>query len=265
MEFDGKKPTFAKIFSGMKELLVICLLCSVIGCKQQAGASADAQQIVDLAIEASGGERYQNSRIQFTFRDRQYIAYRDSGQRVLSRITQTDTGRIEDVKTGTSFKRIVGGVPRQLADTTRQKLSDAVNSVHYFAYLPSGLNDPAVIKTYLGKKKIGGSEYHKIQVTFEQEGGGTDFEDVFVYWFNTQTHLPDYLAYEYHTNGGGMRFREAYNERTVGGIRFVDYRNFKYEGSLPVTSLDSLFLAGDLELLSLIELKDIEVSPDSYN
>ena len=62
-----------------------------------------------------------------------------------------------------------------------------------------------------------------------------------------------------------MRFREAYNERRVGGIRFVDYRNFKYEGPLPVTSLDSLYMAGHLEALSEIELEDIEVIPDSYN
>lgn len=249
----------------MKKLLGICLLLVVFGCKEQAGPPADAQEIVDCAIEACGGERYQDSRIQFTFRDRQYQAYRENGQRVLVRITQSDTARIEDVKTGASFERMIEGVAQPLADTTRQKLSDAVNSVHYFAYLPNGLNDPAVIKTYLGKKKIGDSEYHKIQVTFEQEGGGTDFEDVFVYWFNTQSCLPDYLAYEYHTNGGGMRFREAYNERKIGGIRFVDYRNFKYEGPLPVTALDSLYLAGDLELLSLIKLEDIEVIPGSYN
>jgi hypothetical protein len=61
-----------------------------------------------------------------------------------------------------------------------------------------------------------------------------------------------------------MRFRAAYNERRVGGIRFVDYRNFKYEGKLPVTSLDRLYTEGELELLSLVELKDIEVIPDSY-
>lgn len=250
---------------GMKRLLWMCLVLIAFGCKEQPKSSADPQEIVDRSIEASGGERYQNSRIAFTFRDRKYIAYREKGQRVLKRITQTDTARIEDVKTGNSFDRLIEGVSQQLADTTRQKLADAVNSVHYFAYLPNGLNDPAVNKTYLGIKKMGDSEYHKIKVTFDQEGGGTDFEDVFVYWFNTETYLPDYLAYEYHTNGGGMRFREAYNERKAGGIRFVDYRNYKYEGSLPVTSLDSLFMAGELELLSLIELKDIQVSPGNYN
>ena len=249
----------------MKNLLWICLLFMAYGCKEEPKPSGDAQEIVDRAIEASGGERYQNSRIEFTFRDRKYLAYRETGQRVLKRITQTDSARIEDVITGAAFDRKVAGVSQQLPDTTRRKLADAVNSVHYFAYLPSGLNDPAVNKTYLGVIEIGGSEYHKVKVTFDQEGGGTDFEDIFVYWFNTQTNLPDYLAYEYHTNGGGMRFREAYNERKVGGIRFVDYRNFKYEGSLPVTSLDSLYEAGDLELLSLIELEDIQVTPGSYN
>jgi hypothetical protein len=248
----------------MKKILGICLLLILTGCKERSAPDVDAQRIVDLAIEASGGERYQYSHIKFTFRDRKYSAYRENGQRVLKRVTETDTARIEDVISGSSFTRTVDGVMQQLADTTVQKLSEAVNSVHYFAALPRGLNDAAVNKTYLGLATIGDSQYHKIKVTFDQEGGGTDFEDIFVYWFSTETYLPDFLAYEYHTNGGGMRFREAYNQRMVGGIRFVDYRNFKYEGKLPVTSLDRLYTEGELELLSLVELKDIEVIPDSY-
>jgi hypothetical protein len=249
----------------MKKFLGIWLVLFLIACNEQPRPTADAQGIVDLAIEASGGDRYKNSRIQFTFRDRNYIAYRADGKRVLKRVIETDSGLVEDVISGLSFDRTVEGVSQQLADTTRQKLSDAVNSVHYFAYLPNGLNDAAVNKTYLGLVSIGDSQYHKIKVTFDREGGGTDFEDIFVYWFNEETNLPDFLAYEYHTNGGGMRFREAYNERRVGGIRFVDYLNFKYEGPLPVTSLDSLYMAGHLEALSEIELEDIEVIPDSYN
>jgi hypothetical protein len=249
----------------MKRYVWLWLFLAALGCKEEKTSIPDAQGIVDGAIEAAGGDRYRTSRIRFVFRDREYITYREEGQRVLERITVSDTGRIADIRRGNAFTRIIDGIPRELADTTRQKLSDAVNSVHYFAYLPYGLNDPAVNKTYLGIGKIGDSEYHKIQVTFDREGGGTDYDDVFVYWFHTQTLLPEYLAYEYHTNGGGKRFREAYNERRVEGIRFVDYRNFKYYGPLPVSELDSLFEKGELEELSKIVLTDVQVTPGSYN
>lgn len=91
------------------------------------------------------------------------------------------------------------------------------------------MNDKAVNKLYLGKVLIKGNEYYKIKVTFNEEGGGEDFEDVFVYWVQTGTFKVDYLAYSYAVNGGGIRFKEAYNERFVNGIRFVDYNNCKPE------------------------------------
>ncbi len=249
----------------MRRILIILLLTIVFGCGGKKEPLPDAQTIVDKSIEASGGALYQSSEISFTFREREYRAYREAGKRVLMRLTETDTARIEDLLSGSSFERRIDGNLQSLPDSTKMSLAEAVNSVHYFAYLPKGLNDAAVNKTYLGQEKIGDSEYHKIQVTFDQEGGGTDFEDVFVYWFHTQTYHPDYLAYQYNTNGGGKRFREAFNPRWVGGIRFVDYRNYKYSGPLPVSELDSLFLKDELEFLSLIELEDIAVIPGNYN
>ncbi|MEJ2162407.1 MAG: deoxyribose-phosphate aldolase [Robiginitalea sp.] len=243
-------------------ILVVGLLLS---CQEKSSDTTDPQEIVDKAIEASGGTLYENSELRFVFREREYIAVRENGRRVLMRITQTDTARLVDVRRGGQFERIIDGIPQILPDTTLQSLSEAVNSVHYFASLPYGLNDRAVNKEYLGRGKIGDSEYHKIRVTFDQQGGGTDYEDIFVYWFDVESFLPEYLAYQYQTNGGGKRFRQAYNPRRVGGIRFVDYRNFKYEGPLPVAALDSLFSLGELQLLSRIELEDIHVNPGNYN
>lgn len=249
----------------MNRILLIFATALLIGCIDKKGIAVDAQKIVDASIEASGGDLYHKQDIAFTFREREYRKYKALGKPILMRITQTDTTRIEDILSGSLFERKIDGVVQELADSTRLTLAEAVNSVHYFAYLPQGLNDAAVNKTYLGKKTLGGAEYHKIQVTFDQEGGGTDFEDVFVYWFDSKTHLMEFLAYEYHTNGGGKRFRQAFNQRTVGGIRFADYRNYKYEGPLEVSALDSVFLRDELELLSLIELRGLEVTPGNYN
>ncbi|MDX1315190.1 MAG: deoxyribose-phosphate aldolase, partial [Eudoraea sp.] len=62
------------------------------------------------------------------------------------------------------------------------------------------------------------------------------------------------------------RFRKALNERYVGGIRFVDYLNYKPRSlDFRVYELDSLFLKKELELLSEIKLEEISVTPDSYN
>jgi hypothetical protein len=97
-------------------------------------------------------------------------------------------------------------------------------------------------------------------VTFRQESGGEDFEDVFVYWFATDDYSMDFLAYSYHTDGGGMRFRKAKNKRTVNGLVFQDYDNYKADpDTYNVEELDKAFENAKLELLSKIELENIEV------
>jgi hypothetical protein len=224
-----------------------------------------AQEIVDKAIEVAGGGLYRSNRIDFKFRGVSYRSCLENGKKVLIRIIETDTATIVDKRAGNAFTRMVNGLVQQLPDSTENKFSNSVNSVHYFAYLPYGLNSPAVHKELLGKTTIREKEYYKIQVTFSESGGGEDFEDVFVYWFNTETFRPDYLAYMYHTNGGGVRFREAVNDRQIGGIYFADYRNYRPLDSVSVTLMDSLFLIDRLEEFSRIELEEIQVSPDNCN
>lgn len=122
--------------------------------------------------------------------------------------------------------------------------------------LPYGLDSPAVKKEVLDTVRIKDDSYYEIKVIFEQRGGGKDYEDEYMYWVNTEDFTVDYLAYNYHVNEGGTRFREAYNVREINGVRVVDYKNYKPATQYPaLESLDSLFLNGQLELISHIELK----------
>jgi len=250
----------------MKYLTLLLAALTVLACRESQEPALTAGEIVERAIEVAGGDRYRTSRIEFDFRGRHYVSYRENGKRILQRLTPTDTALIEDTRIGGDrFERRIGDSLLVLPDSLSRKYSNSVNSVHYFAYLPYGLDGPAVHKELLGTVSINGREYYKVRVTFSEQGGGDDYEDVFVYWFNTQTFRPDYLAYLYHTDGGGLRLREAFNDREVGGIRFSDYRNYKPRAEAPVTALDSLFLKGGMEELSVIELEDLQVSPGSYN
>ena len=245
---------------------MMVVLFGLISCKQNEAKKIRAQHIVDKSIEVSGGELYKTSDISFDFRDRKYILERIDGKKILKRIKKNDTLNLVDVKTAKGFERYVDGKLAQIPDSLANSYANSVNSVHYFAYLPFGLNDPAVIKEYLDEVVIKDKKYHKIKVTFKQENGGDDFDDVYIYWFNAKTFKPDYLAYEFHVNEGGLRFREAVNERIVNGIRFVDYINFKpIKDNTSIYGIDRMFQKGELEILSKIELKNITVNPGNYN
>ncbi|ASV32002.1 DUF6503 family protein [Maribacter cobaltidurans] len=249
----------------MNRVFTILILIGLLGCQEDKKIPS-AQEIVDKSIQVSGGKKYGNSNIEFDFRKIHYSSELENGQKVLKRRIENDTAVILDVKSPSGFERYINDSLVVLADTTSNKYANSVNSVHYFAYLPYGLNDRAVQKRLLGKVDLNGKSYYKIQVTFKEDGGGDDFDDVYIYWFNADTFKPDYLAYEFHVNGGGQRFREAYNERYVGDIRFVDYKNYKPKlENTTIFNIDSLYLNNQLELLSNIALENVQVNQGSYN
>ncbi len=241
-----------------KLILPFIVLTMLMSCKKDVQPNADT--IISKAIEVAGGNHVAASTIDFDFRDKHYKAIRNNGMFQLEREFRDSIYVIKDVYTNTDFTRFVNNEAVVVHDTMAKKYTNSVNSVHYFSVLPFGLDAAAVNKTYLEDVVIKGKTYHKIKVTFSQDGGGEDFEDVFVYWVNTDTNKIDYLAYSYLTDGGGMRFREAYNERYVKGIRFVDYNNYKpYNNNEKLLDLDSLFENNELKLLSKIETENVEV------
>jgi hypothetical protein len=242
-----------------KIFLLFLLTLFLVNCKKEL---KDADKIVQESIHVSGGDLIKNATIGFEFRGKQYTASRYQGAFSLSRLTLNTSDSIYDILNNSGFSRFMNGEKIILQDSMASKYSASVNSVHYFSVLPYGLNNKAVKKTYLEQSKVNGKTYYKIKVTFNEEGGGEDFEDVFIYWINTETFKVDYLAYSYREdNDLGLRFREAYNERYVKGIRFVDYNNYKPKvNNAVLETLDVQFENGELELLSKIELENILVS-----
>ncbi|GAA4238824.1 hypothetical protein GCM10022291_30760 [Postechiella marina] len=234
-------------------------LIFVFACKTE--KQRDANTIIDKAIAVSGGHKIDASKISFTFRDKFYSATRNKGEFLLTRSFVSTKDSIQDLLNNEGFNRLVNKKKVKVIDSMATKYAASVNSVHYFSVLPYGLQSNAVNKTFLGETKIKNTAYYKIKVTFDEAGGGEDFEDVFVYWVNKETFKVDYLAYSYEEGKGiGFRFREAYNERYIKGIRFVDYNNYKPQtGSVKLQSLDELFQQEKLQLLSKIELQNVKV------
>jgi hypothetical protein len=246
----------------MKKIGFIVLVLMFISCKQEAKKSLTAQNIVDKVIEVAGGDLYKTSTIAFKFRDKDYVS--ENNGAIMKRVFNSDSLSYVDIKKGSNFERIVNGIPVEVSDSLANVYGNAVNSVLYFAQLPYQLNAKAVHKKLLKEEKIKGEDYYLIHVTFDQNGGGDDFDDNYYYWINEKTFKPDYLAYDYQVNGGGVRFREAYNERSVNGIRFVDYNNYMPKRkTATIDEVAALYENDGLELLSKIELENIQVTPNN--
>ena len=234
------------------------------------GENADpsAQEIVDKSIAWYGGvKNFNPAALSFDFRDRAYTYHQKGGQFVYTRsFTDTSGLVLVDRLDNMGLERTANGSAVTLTDKDQQAYTNSINSVIYFAFLPWRLNDPAAMKTYLGQVSIKGKAYHKISVTFRQEGGGVDHDDVFIYWIGVAEPSLDYLAYSFQVDGGGLRFREAVNRRKVGKIKVQDYINYAPKDSgAALESLDKLFEKDELKMLSRIELRNVVWRRKPYN
>jgi hypothetical protein len=250
----------------MKHIHLILLVGTLVltGCKDPKVTDNElAKVVVDKAIDKVGGEQFKSASIDFDFRDRHYKATRDRWKFQFERIWKDSVNNYRDLISNEGYQRYINDSLVKVPDSMAAKYSRSINAVHYFSILPYGLNDKAVNKSYLGEVEIKAKPYNKIKITFDKDGGGEGHEDIFVYWIHKDTYQVDYFGYAYDEgpHDRGIRFREAYNRREVNGLSFTDYNNFNPEDSLAsVYSLDSLFVANKLKLLSKIELEDIKVN-----
>ena len=243
----------------MKYLITLFAALLLTSC-QEKKEEISAEDIINKTIENAGGDNYKKADISFEFRGDTYKSERNGGEFQLERIVEDSLGTTIDVINNTGFQRFRNDSLISVPDSMIVKYSGSVNSVHYFAHLPYGLNDRAVNKKLAGEAEIKGEPYYQLKITFQQDGGGADHHDEFLYWIHKENFTIDYLAYKFHVNEGGLRFREAFNPRMVEGIRFVDYRNYTLpDFNTDLSSLDELFEKGELKLLSTIENKNVEV------
>ncbi|OEK01306.1 hypothetical protein BFP97_07165 [Roseivirga sp. 4D4] len=247
----------------MKNYSLYCLIFVGLVCLESCGDDKQkltADQIIQKAVERHGGEKYNNMEVEFDFRKRHFRAKISNGEYVYERSFRSKEGWVTDVWSNDKFKRMIDEKEIKLDQENLRTYRTATNSVIYFALLPFNLDDPVVNRQLMRSVDINDKAYYKVEVTYGQNGGGEDFENVYVYWIDKEDFTIDFLAYGYNINGGGVRFREAYNQREVNGVRFQDYRNYTIDKDFPAQELDYAFQTDQLRLLSIIELENVKVS-----
>lgn len=226
--------------------------------KERTKTSKKADRVVEKAMAHHGVEELDRDTITFDFRDKSYVYKTNDDRFQYERIFRDTAGnRIRDILTNEGFQRRVNDSTVSLPEKASNAYKHSVNSVIYFAFLPYKLNDPAVIRSYEGIDTIQETPYHRVRVDFKEEGGGKDHQDNFMYWFKKGNGRMDFLAYRYHQDEGGVRFREAFDRRRVDGILIQDYHNFKASYDAPLPELDEKWEKGALEKVSEIRLQNV--------
>ena len=231
-------------------LTLIFFLFLLLSCQNAKDLSAIAY--IEASVEAHGMTEFNKKSIDFQFRNYRYTQRQDNQGLIYTRRKNTTPEVLDLLHSKNGFQRTLANEKVVLADSIALVYSESVNSVLYFFRLPYSLKDTGAIKTLMDTEQIKGKSYQKIRVHFTSENGGVDYQDTFRYWFDEQTKTLDYLAYEYLTDAGGIRFRVAINRRTIAGVLFQDYENYKAPKNTPLDDLPKMYEKGELELLSRI-------------
>jgi hypothetical protein len=235
---------------------VLLLLISTIILVSCVSKEPDARSIMNKAMKAHGTHVAAQGILSFDFRGINYSVERDKGTYTYERHLMIGTETIVDRLDNDGFYRFSNGIKLQLADSMATRYKASLNSVIYFAQLPYSLDGDAIDLRYLSQDTVKGKAYHEIEVTFKEEGGGEDHEDVFVYWINVKDSRIDYLAYSYCEEECGYRFRESENRRNFNGVILQDYNNYKSKkGDPDLSKMDDLFEEGKLLKLSDVDSK----------
>lgn len=250
-------------FSALPALCVAALFLTLAACAER----PEAETIIERARAFHGSAALDDAVVTFRFRDARFKVSRRDGRFAYIRTYRDSLGRrVREGLTNDSLFRSVAGQPMALTAEERADVATDVNSVVYFALLPYFLNAPAVKARYAGADTIRGVPYYRVAVTFRQQGGGSDWQDRFVYWFRQDDHAMDYFAYAYGFGPDetlGTRFRAAFDARRIGGVRFADYRNYTSDTLAPsrLAAYPSLWAADALDSVSTVTLDNIRVRP----
>ena len=222
----------------------------LLACQNSKNLSAKA--LIEASVEAHGMNEFNKQAIEFQFRNYRYSQTQDKQGLVYTRRKNTTPNILDLLHSKNGFQRTLAGEKVALSDSIALIYSESLNTVLYFFRLPLSLKDPGAIKTLMDNEQINGRTYQKVGVYFTSKNGGVDHQDTFRYWFDKEIKTLDYLAYQYHTNAGGVRFRVAINRRAIEGLVFQDYENYTAPKNTPLHDLPKMYEEGKLELVSLI-------------
>ncbi|CAN5476623.1 hypothetical protein BH23BAC4_BH23BAC4_09280 [soil metagenome] len=222
-----------------------------------------AQQVVDRAINVHGGDAFERSTVSFVFRGDMFeIRNSPAGDWHVIQTTVDSLGTLRYVLHAQGVRAERDGEQVTLSAEESHALETTLNSVSYFALLPYRLNDPAAQKRHVRVDTIRAIEYDLVEVTFDQEGGGRDWEDRFLYWFARDFGTLDFMAYEFQTGDGGTRFRAATNPRRVGPLLITDHVNYTADREGQRARLEEyahLYEHGAVEYVSNVNLAEVQV------
>ncbi|WP_420379692.1 DUF6503 family protein [Gilvibacter sp.] len=247
--------------------LLLLLVGLTQSCEQSAKSEAiEPRALLDSAITAHGGARYDGATIRFALNNYDFELKRE-GYTYDYKMSQEKDGALHMVNT------FNGGLTYKIGDSLvdhggRQMtlIRERVNNVAYDFYIPYSLTGNDIVLEYLGTENMRLKPYHKLKVSYKQIPGADPDERAYVLWISADTYEIDFIAKQNEAASGRKQFMAAAYKRRVGGMLFSDFELYQTADRNKEVAIDSLGMAynsGNMQRKAVTTYMDIEVDPKS--
>lgn len=241
----------------MHKNIPLVIIATLYLCITSCFFNDSANGIIKRSIEFYGMDKLDGKTIDFDFREKHFTIKLNEGDYLYETTFKDSLGLVKDQLTNRGFVRERNGlvVPLSLKDSV--KYAEALNSVVYFALLPLKLKDDAVEAKFLRTVQVKGKEYQQVEVGFDDKDGGSHYDDVFYFWFDSKDSSMDYFAY----SKGGNRFRATDGLISSDGIYLQNYVNLENKKTTTKELKDYhiLFEQDKLSTLSYITFTNLKI------
>lgn len=241
----------------MQKNLLIVLVAITVFTLSACSLGENADSIIKKSIAFYGMDKLDGKTVDFDFREKHFTIKLNKDEYFYESTFKDSLGLIKDQLSNHGFVRAQNGLVVPLSQKDSIKYAESLNSVVYFALLPLKLKDKAVNAKFLRTVPIKGKDYHQVEVSFDDENGGSHHDDVFYFWFDTKDSSMDYFAY----GKGGNRFRAINGLVNSNGVYFQNYINLENKAAIKKDLKDyyTLFEQDKLTTLSQITLTNLSI------
>lgn len=248
---------------GYRFLVFLVFTLTLGSCDRQTETpKLTAKTILNKAIEAHGGQRYDGATITFDLNDYRF-KFHKSGYNYKHQMSSEKDGAYH---TATAFN---GGMNYRIEDSLVEQnarlqtmIRTRVNNVAYDFYIPYVFTTNDIVLTDLGTEQLRLRNYHKIKVGYKQIEGAEPDLRAYVLWIDTETFEIDFIAKQNDEESGRKQFMAAAYKRKVEGMLFSDFELYQTYGrnlQVPIDSLGIAYNIGNMQRRATTKYENIEV------
>lgn len=241
--------------------LIVAIILLLFSCNNE--QSLSGEDLLNRAIEVSGGDSFFHSTISFDAQGMRYTMERDGNIANFTSERQVDTTYYKATYRNGYQQYFVNGVEQEESFSSRKFISSRLEGFLYLTSIPHVFNQTAVIVNRKEDVVIRNKTYQVLHITFTKLPEDDPGNEFYLY-IDPVSGYVEFRAEKLDLDGETNLLKKAYNPRIIEGIRFVDYKVFTTRDTTMLLSdyykaydIPNLIPIGDIEYTNIeVELKE---------